>query len=341
MLKSLRNDLWRLHAILFVILVALFAKSYGAQVILHLKNGDRLTGSVFSESTNSVTLATPFFGNVSVPLGEITRREPVSELATQTNVPPVVSSAAAATNIANAKPEPPKKPPMNPANPEAAPIASTPKYWKHDIRFGMNTRYATKDSQEILLLGKTTYARPPFRHIFDGSLKYGKIEGVVSANSIAGSEKTEYQLSPKTYLFSLVGTGYDEVRHIDAQVEVGPGFGVELLKMTNFVWKGEAGFNFQQQYFSDNNEHTAYSIRIAEIFAWRVWDKLTADLKFEFFPNVAEFGEYRFRLESNLRYPVSDRLSLNLDLIDIYDTQPANDVSRNDLQIRSTIGINF
>ena len=139
----------------------------------------------------------------------------------------------------------------------------------------------------------------------------------------------------------LAGAGYDEVRHIDAQVEVGPGFGMELLKMTNFVWKGEAGFNFQQQYFSDGNEHRAYSIRIAEIFAWRVWDKLTADLKVEFFPNLAEVGEYRFRLESNLRYPVSNRLSLNLDLIDIYDTQPAKDISPNDLQIRSTIGDTF
>lgn len=338
MQKRLRNDLWRLPAILLLVLVVHLARSHGAQVILHLKNGDRLTGSVISESTNSVTLSTPLFGNVSVPLGEIVRSEALNDVKL-TNAPPAQSTNS--TNTAPATPPAPKKPPLSPANPEATPIASTPKYWKHDVRFGMNTRYATKDSQEILVLGKTTYAKPPFRHIFDGSLKYGRIEGVVSANSVAGSEKTEYQLSPKTYLFNLIGAGYDEVRHIDAQVEMGPGFGMELLKMTNFVWKGEAGFNFQQQYFADGNEHTAYSIRIAEIFAWRVWEKLTADLKFEFLPNLVEPGEYRFRLESNLRYPVSDRLSLNLDLIDIYDTQPANNVSRNDLQIRSTIGINF
>jgi hypothetical protein len=333
-----RNSLWRPHAIYVVLFLGLLARSQAAQVILHLKNGDRLTGTIVSESTNSVTLATSFFGNVPVPVGEITRRDSVAELA-QTNSLPGASSSA--TNTAEIKPAPPKKPALSPANPEAAAIASTPRYWKHDVRFGLNTRYATKDSHEILLLGKSSYARPPFRHIFDGGLKYGKIEGVVSANSLTGSEKTEYQLSPKTYLFSLVGAGYDEVRRIDAQVEVGPGFGMELLKLTNFVWKGEAGFNFQQQYFSDNRENTAYSVRIAEIFAWRVWDKLTADLKFEFFPNLGELGEYRLRLESNLRYPVSDRLSLNLDLIDIYDTQPAREVSPNDLQIRSTIGINF
>jgi hypothetical protein len=142
-------------------------------------------------------------------------------------------------------------------------------------------------------------------------------------------------------LFNLIGAGFDEIRHIDAQADVGPGFGVELLKLTNLVWKGEMGFNFQKQYRSDDSEQTSYSLRIAQIFAWRVWDKLTADVKVEFFPNLGEPGEYRLRLESTLRYPVSTHLSLNLELIDIYDTRPAQGVSPNDLQIRSTIGVTF
>ena len=106
-------------------------------------------------------------------------------------------------------------------------------------------------------------------------------------------------------------------------------------------WKGEMGFNFQQQNRADDTRQNSYSLRIAEIFAWRVWEKLTADLKVEFFPNLDEFGEYRLRLESTLRYPVSKRLSLNLDVIDLYDTRPPAEVSKNDLQIRSTIGVTF
>jgi hypothetical protein len=46
-------------------------------------------------------------------------------------------------------------------------------------------------------------------------------------------------------------------------------------------------------------------------------------------------------MESTLRYPVSNHLSLNLNVVDLYDTQPAAGVDRNDLQIRSTIGVNF
>jgi putative salt-induced outer membrane protein YdiY len=346
MLKKRLSDAWWLLAV--VLFVLLLASPAGAQsIVIHLKNGDRVSGRIVSESTNTVRLTNQFLGSIEVPLAEISKREvmPAPALPAVTNAPAVVTTKSAtnvvtaSTNVAAAAPPP--KPPLSPANPEATPIASTPSYWKHDLRFGVNLRYATKDSHEFLSILKSTYGKPPFRHIFDVNFKYGRVEGALAANSLAASEKTEYQLTPKSYVFSLIGGGYDEIRKIDYQFEVGPGFGVEILKLTNFVWKGEMGFNFQQQNRADDTRQNSYSLRVAEIFAWRIWEKLTADLKVEFFPNLDEFGEYRLRIESTLRYPVSNRLSLNLDVIDLYDTRPPAEVSKNDLQIRSTIGVTF
>jgi putative salt-induced outer membrane protein YdiY len=341
MLIKRLSDAWSLLAIVSLTLL-LSAPAVGQGIILHLKNGDRISGRVVSESTNSVRLTNSFLGSFEVPLGEISKREVIPAPAVATNAPVVAASTnvvAPSTNVAVA-PKPPK-PPLSPANPEATPIASTPSFWKHDLRFGLNLRYSTADSHEFLSILKSTYGKPPFRHIFDVNFKYGRVEGALAANSLAASEKTEYQISPRSYVFNLIGGGYDEIRKIDYQFELGPGFGLELLKLTNFVWKGEVGFNYQQQNRADDTRQNTYSVRIAEIFAWRVWEKLTADLKVEFFPNLDEFGEYRLRIESTLRYPVSNRLSLNLDVIDLYDTRPPQDVSQNDLQIRSTIGVTF
>jgi putative salt-induced outer membrane protein YdiY len=342
--------------------VLLGVNSFAESAIIHLKNGDRLTGKIVSESTNSLTLATPLLGTLQVPLNQIEKREIVptpepekpgtNSIANAaapanspgTNAPPsagtnTVAEGASAT-VPELKAKKPK-PKLQPANPEAMPIASTPSLWKHDLRFGLNLHYAEQSSQEFLFIGKSTYGSPPWRHIFDVNFKYGHTEGVLSENSLDASEKTEYQLSPKTYLFGIVGGGYDEIRLIDVQYELGPGLGVELLKLTNFVWKTESGLNFQQQYRSDHTKESAFELRIAEIFAWHVWDKLTADTKAELFTNLGQMGEYRFRLEANLRYPVSDRISLNLDLIDLYDTESPDGVRPNDMQIRSTIGVSF
>lgn len=348
---------WSPAAILICLLLAILpARSPAEQVILRLKNGDRLSGWILTESTNQVVLTNALYGEIKVPLAEIESRETVPEpepspkpepepkpAAAVTNTPPAQASSAE-VELGPPAPAPKPKEVIEPANPEAAPIASTPNYWKHDLQFGLNLRYSTKDQQEYLFIARSTYAKPPFRHIFDYNFTYGKTEGNLSANKMTGSQKTEWEISKSSYLFSLVGGGYDEVRKIDFQYEISPGFGMELLRSTNYfnlVWKTETGFSFQQQFRADDTRQTTYSIRVAEIFAWRIWEKLTADAKIELFGNLDDVGEYRLRLESNLRYPVTDRLSLNVVLVDLYDSQPAEGVEPNDLQIRSTIGVKF
>jgi len=341
MVKRSPNDLWWPWPIIFLLLIWIQVGAFAEKIIIHLKNGDRLTGQILSENTNEVTLTTTLFGTVKVPVAEISKRETIAEPApatatnTSTNAPATVSTTSTNALAKNA--------PVKPANLEAQPIAATPRNWEHQLQFGLSLRYSTVDQQEFLVIAKSTYAKDRFRQIFDLNFSYGETEGVPSANRLTTSEKSEYQLSKKAYVFGLAGGGYDELRKIDAQFEIGPGFGYELLNLTNhaFVWKTEGGFNYQREYRSDNTELNSYSLRIAEIFAWRVWGKLTADAKIEFFPDLQDFGDFRFRLENNWRYPLTDRMSLDLVVIDLYDTHAAADVKRNDLQIRSTLGIKF
>src|SRR5262245_17199280 len=145
-----RNEVWWQPAILLVLVLASLAGGQAEEVILHLKNGDRLTGKVITESTNSVTLATRFLGEVQIPVNEITNREVV--LIGTNSVAPALPAATNQTTSVPAPKVAQAKPPLSPANPEATPIASTPNFWKHDVRFGLNMRYAEKDSQEFLLI---------------------------------------------------------------------------------------------------------------------------------------------------------------------------------------------
>jgi hypothetical protein len=46
-------------------------------------------------------------------------------------------------------------------------------------------------------------------------------------------------------------------------------------------------------------------------------------------------------MEGTLRYPLLKNLSLNLVVIDLYDTEPVLGVTKNDMQIRSALGIKF
>jgi len=330
--------------------------------ILHLKNGDRIAGTIVSEDTNRVVISTSWIKDLAVPLNEIARREVVP-------APPpttvVIPTPKAAPTVAEQKPAPatnavPAKPVVAATPPPPKPKPPGPKLWKTEIKLGADFLYAAKDTQNYYGRVKLTYARPYpdnpkqfFRNILDYGIDYGRTEDVVSADRMDGSDKTDFDIGHrKFYLYNLGGVGYDKVRNIDLHYEVGPGLGYHLLILTNFAMNTEAGINYQVQdrsstVTSGTNRVTTHStnerfyFRFAEDFSWKINKTLTASEKFEFFPQVEDFGEYRMRFETTLSYGFWQSLSLNLTVLDLYDTQPAPGVPKNDLQIRSSLGITF
>ena len=58
-------------------------------------------------------------------------------------------------------------------------------------------------------------------------------------------------------------------------------------------------------------------------------------------PNFADFTDFRAHYSMNFSYPLLDHTSINLNLIDEYDTNPVQGVKSNDMTVQTTIGISF
>ena len=52
-------------------------------------------------------------------------------------------------------------------------------------------------------------------------------------------------------------------------------------------------------------------------------------------------SDVRARLDLSIIYPVLKHMTLNLNVIDAYDSAPPPKVDPNDLQIQSTVGLTF
>jgi putative salt-induced outer membrane protein YdiY len=310
--------LWRATAL--VLLMAAMRTS-GQEVTLHLRNGDRITGFVVSETTNHVVLTNTWTAAISIPQNTIVRREAVKPAAlAATNAIPKMPPVAAT-------PTPPPKPGM---------------LLSGEVQLGADLGFSEKNHQIYTGRAKVSLIYHRLRNLFDYSFSYGRTEGVVSANRMDGSAKTDYDLTSRFYTYNLMGSGYDQIRKIDSRFEIGPGLGYHLIKLTNFVFKTEAGVNYQAQYFTDDTQNESFFYRFAEDAAWKLNSRLTLDEKFEFFPQVEDFlGRYRFRFETNLRYALLNNLFFTLTVLDQYDTEPPAGVGPNDLQVRSTIGMKF
>ena len=136
---------------------------------------------------------------------------------------------------------------------------------------------------------------------------------------------------------------------VNWRYEVGPGLGYHLIKRTNFVARVEGGFHYQVQSVEEiltgdvhlDRESKTYNQRLAQDVRWNMGSQFTFDEKAEYFPDLADVRIYRLRVEANLRYWLRSNLSLNFTAINTYETQTARGIGRNDLQLRSSIGVKF
>ena len=312
-------------------------------ITLKMRNGDRLTGDVVSESATNLVLNTPWARDVIVPKDQISLREKVPITTAQT---PATTPSPIAVITANNTNQPPPKPATPPATQASATKPKPPSNWHGEVQIGTDLRFSEKDRQLYYSRMKLIYARELqpkrlFKNIFDYNAAYGEADGILSDNRMEGSIKTDYDLSRRFFGYNLAGAGYDEIRKIDFRLEVGPGLGYHLFARTNYIMNLEVGANYQARYYSDSRKDERIYCRFAEDATWKISNKMTLDEKFEFFPRPEDFGNYRLRFETNYRYLLLQNLSFNLTLLDLYDTEPARTVTRNDLQVRSSLGLKF
>lgn len=216
-----------------------------------------------------------------------------------------------------------------------------PKYWSGEALLGADMAFSEKDRQLYTGRLKFLYAKKALRSDFDYLATYGRTDGELSANRMDSRIKADYDINPKTYFYALGGGGYDEIRKIDWRYEVGPGIGRHLYRLTNFVLNAEAGLNYQVQNFEGNRQDDLFHYRLAQDLKWNIGTQFTFDERVEYLPQWNHPEEFKLRAEANLRYWVRANLSLNLTVINIFDTLTAPGVTHNDLQIRSSIGVKF
>src|SRR5579872_2454420 len=147
MRKRPNPDLIRWALMLVAMMIG--GAAWGQNVILHLRNGDRIAGTILSETTNQVTLSTVWIKELVVPVAQIERRELPPAQPPAVVTPPAINNAAlvnAATPSVKAKP--------------ASPPPPWYKNWHGDASVGADMVYGATDRQIYYGKVNLTYARP-------------------------------------------------------------------------------------------------------------------------------------------------------------------------------------
>jgi hypothetical protein len=336
-----------------------------ASLLVTLSNGDRITGDVLSEDNTQLVILSPLAGRIAIPKSAVAQRietstsnnssgpSPAAAPAPAT-LPKLVSTNVAAaslqTNAAPATIAGGKKPAAPPPPTQSwfvglMPVSMRPLFtnWHGGLNLGMDVGFGTSDRRTFYLNGNASHSWDRVRNTVDYHVAYGTVNAVQSANRMEGSEKTETDLGKarRLYIYNQGGAGYDEIRRIDLEFHEGAGLGYKLIQRPKLNLNTEAGLQYQDQDYRNQPRHSFVSVRLGENLVWRPIDKLEVRHSLAYTPDLADFSVVRFRTDLSLVYPLFKRITLSFNLIDLYDSQPAIGVKNNDLQVQSTIGVNF
>ena len=324
----------------------------GQPVLIYLNNGDRLSGVIISESTNRVVLSNAWAREIVLQADKIVWRTTPPALPPATTPSPEVAAAvaktaptngvaAAAAPSAGTPPAPSAPPPPPPTPPPPPPPPPKPKHWSGEVQVGLSVVQNTTSRYVYYGNARIAYSKGRLRDTTDVNGSYGRTDGRVDANQANLGNKLDYDLNPRWYAYVLAGVGYDQVRKIDLRCEAGPGLGWRAMTSPNFTLCLEGGADYQGEDRSGEPDLQRCYGRLSESGTWRISPRFSMDHRVSFYPGLTEWGEYRFRGEANLRYLVAGNLSLNVAVVDSYDTSSAAGVPPNELQIRSFVGLKF
>ena len=313
-----------LRTVTFLILLAAVYPITAREVELRLTNGDRVTGEVCEEQPDHLVLSNSWAAALEIPRTEI-----IEEIQLH---PPREAAIVVAL----------------PTPPPSTPKPSRAKLWKFEAQTGLDFAYGIRERQIYYGKLRTDYKRPyagdPLQSARLGlayNAEYGRTDGVLSANRMDGGVDSEFDLSRRIFVSDEARVGYNEIRKIDLQYEIGPAIGVHIVRTDDLKLDTSLGVNYQEEYESDGMSDRAIYLQLAQGFKWQVNHRISMDQKLEFFPAFEDFNQFRARLEFNLKYKLLENLSLNFSVQDFYDTDPAATVNRNELKIRSSLGVTF
>lgn len=308
-------------------------------VIFHLKGGDRIAGTVLSEGTNSVVIATPWVEELSIPLGQIESRQTLPAAATTNAAVAATQDKPAATKVAAG------------AEKSSAVAAAKPnpvKEWRLDAKLGMDLIYGEKDRRIYYGQVALKYARPYesnprqfFRNTLEYRVDYATTDEIESANRMYGSDKMDFDVGDCLFIYNFAGAGFDEVRKIDMQYEVGPGLGYHLFRWPTFTANVEGGFSYQSQDRHASPRIDAVYARAAQDLTWKIYPQTVFSQRAALLTRVDSPEQMQLRLEANLALAIVRNVSFNLTAIEMYDTRPVPGVTPNEFQLRSAIGLAF
>ena len=216
------------------------------------------------------------------------------------------------------------------------------KPWHGNVNAGLTIQNGNKEALTTNIKTEISKERTRDNIYFNSLLLFETKDGEKNADEQRGTLKYERRHLQKWYSFYQESMEHDEIEKLNIRSITSSGAGYRFIETDRLKYKSEVGPSFTYERFRDNILQTSAGLRIGNYLDWQVLPSTLFYFKVDYLPVAEDFIDWRLESDMGLRHKLTKSLSFNLSWINDYDNKPsAENVSKNDATILSTIGYNF
>jgi putative salt-induced outer membrane protein YdiY len=223
--------------------------------------------------------------------------------------------------------------------------------WTGSINFGYSVQHGDQQTGTISSTIAATRERPhdlifsPHWRTNTGLtmlFSHAQQNGIsVTSNTITASLRQDYLFSPRDFVFA---TG--QLDHIGAQglylrQTYGGGFGHDLIHGNRAVLSLLGGANYMREHFDIGPSNSSAEVLAGEKLGLKVNNHIRLDQGVSLYPNLTDWGQYRWDANANLGLKLNSRLAVNTGVIDLYLSNPAPGSHKNNIAFTTGLGLTF
>lgn len=317
--------------LLFILI--LFGNGLADEIIL--KNGDKLTGIIITleggililkteysepikirkEKIQSISADTPLAINLTT--GETLKGKIYSDEHGKLTVEGTIERSATIIDwdkVAAINPTPVK-----------------PSEWKGNITLGANSQSGNAEHTSISVGAeasrKTSIDRFSLRFLFN----YAEEKEEITIRNTYGTLKYDYFFTKALYGYLGVELLNDKFKDLKLRTVVGPGVGYQIWddKIKSLLF--EIGASYFSEDLKQGEDDSWITGRLASNFSYAIKNVIVFSDQLIVYPSFEDIGRYQLRNEVGITSALSSKWALKLTNILEHDSDPPEDVKKNDL----------
>jgi putative salt-induced outer membrane protein len=164
---------------------------------------------------------------------------------------------------------------------------------------------------------------------------------ITTAEAIRGGARYDRDISDRLFGFALTDLERDKFQQLDLRLVFGGGLGYHARRTERTRLDLFAGGAYNREKFSTGLTRNSAEALVGEELSYKLSDSTTLAQRAVLYPNLSEFGEYRFAFDLTGVTRLTRQLGLQATVSDRFQSNPLPGIKKNDLLLTTGLRVTF